>query len=437
MRLLIVSYTFPPVGGVAVQRVTKFAKYLPSCGVETTVLTAENPSVPIRDETLLRDVPAEVKVVRVPTLEPSYEKKKAVWRGAAAKGRFSGARRALARFASAALVPDPQILWLPAAAPAIRRLSANVDVVLVSGPPFSPFLLGPLARVPFVLDYRDEWRTAATYEMHGGPLLARAIDTLEPALVRRAARILTATEEFRRNLLVRYPDLHPGRVVTLTNGYDPDDFAHVLDAPPPLPYAKGRKLVATYAGTTFWHTSPRGLFAGLRLLRERAPQLADLFDIRFVGRVVDTERAVFEEDPLPMVRHLGFRPHEEALSLLAESHLALVIVDDIPGNTSIYPGKIFDIMAVGRPCLALAPEGALSRLVERHKLGLVVHPREPAAIAEALERIALSFQRGEPLLAARPEGLEPYHRRAIARRLADVLHEIVVPQGQTTTPSAA
>ncbi|MDI1442993.1 glycosyltransferase family 4 protein [Polyangium sp. 6x1] len=436
MRLLIVSYAFPPVGGVAVQRVTKLAKYLPSCGVETTVLTAENPSVPIRDESLLRDVPAEVNVVRVRTLEPSYEKKAAVWRGAASKGRFAGARRALARIASAALVPDPQILWLPAAAAAIRRLSANVDAVLVSGPPFSPFLLGPLARVPFLLDYRDEWRTAATYEMHGGPLLARAIDTIEPALVRRAARILTATEDFRQNLLARYRDLDERRVITLTNGYDPDDFAHIVAAPPP-PYAPGRKLVATYAGTTFWHTSPRGLFAGLRLLAERAPRLANLFDIRFVGRVVDTERAVFEENPLPMVRHLGFRPHDEALSLLAESHLALVVVDDIPGNAAIYPGKIFDIMAVGRPCLALAPKGALSRLVEHHRLGVVVHPREPAAIAEALERIARSFQRGEPLLPGRPEGLEPFHRRAIAGRLAEIVREIADSRRRTSTPSAA
>ncbi|HVK63219.1 MAG TPA: glycosyltransferase family 4 protein [Polyangium sp.] len=435
MRLLIVSYAFPPVGGVAVQRVTKFAKYLPSWGVETTVLTAENPSVPIRDESLLRDVPAEVKVVRVRTLEPSYEKKAAVWRGAASKGRFAGARRALARLASAALVPDPQILWLPAAAAAIRPLSANVDAVLVSGPPFSPFLLGPLARVPFVLDYRDEWRTAATYEMHGGPLLTRAIDTIEPALVRRAARILTATEEFRQNLLARYSDLDARRVITLTNGYDPDDFAHIAAAPPPS-YSPGRKLVATYAGTTFWHTSPRGLFAGLRLLAERAPALANLFDIRFVGRVVDTERAVFDEAPLPMVRHLGFRPHDEALSLLAESHLALVVVDDIPGNAAIYPGKIFDIMAVGRPCLALAPEGALSCLIERHRLGVVVHPREPAAIAAALERIARSFQRGEPILPSRPVGLEPFHRRAIAGRLAEVVREIG-SQGQTRAPSAA
>ncbi len=436
MRLLIVSYAFPPVGGVAVQRVTKLAKFLPSFGVETTVLTAENPSVPIKDETLLGDVPASVNVVRVRTLEPSYEKKAAVWRGKASTGRFSAARRALARLASAALVPDPQILWLPAAAPALRRLSAQADVVLVSGPPFSPFLLGPLSRVPFVLDYRDEWRTAATYEMHGGPLLARTIDTIEPVLVRRAARILTATEEFRQNLLARYHDLDASRVVTLTNGYDPEDFSRVLATPPPPAYAPGRKLVVTYAGTTFWHTSPRGLFAGLRLLASRAPALANLFDIRFAGRVVDTERAVFEENPLPMVRHLGFRPHEEALSLLAQSHLALVIVDDIPGNTCIYPGKIFDIMAVGRPCLALAPDGALSRLVERHRLGLVVHPREPAAIAQALERIALSFQRGEPVLPHRPEGLEPYHRRAIAGRLALVLGAIARHPCETSVTSA-
>jgi len=437
LRLLIVSYAFPPAGGVSVQRVAKLVKYLPAFGVEPWVLTAENPSVPLRDETLLRDLGRGARVVHARTLEPSYDKKAAVWRGAASMGPLAPARRALARFASAALVPDPQILWLPAAAPALRRLSAEVDAVLVSGPPFSPFLLGPLSRAPFVLDYRDEWRTAATYEMHGGPLLARAIDALEPRLVRRAARVLTATDAFRENLLRRYPHLDPGRIFTLTNGFDPDDFNHIAETNPPRGQAPGGKIVLTYAGTTFWHTSPRGLFAALRLLSERSPALAALFDVRFVGRIVDTERALFDDPSLFMVRRLGPHSHEEALRLLAESHAALIIVDDIPGNRAIISGKIFDIMGASRPCLALAPEGELSRLVERHGLGLVVHPREPEAIAAALERIAHSFQRGEPILPFRPEGLERFHRRAIAGRLAAILNDAFARGPGRAPPSIA
>src|SRR6185295_9483613 len=58
LNALVVSYAFPPVGGAGVQRVTKLVKYLPSYGVTPAVLTVRNPSVPLRDESLERDVPA-------------------------------------------------------------------------------------------------------------------------------------------------------------------------------------------------------------------------------------------------------------------------------------------------------------------------------------------------------------------------------------------
>ena len=41
-RVLFVSYLFPPTGGVGVQRVAKFVKYLPEFGWRSSVLTVEN-----------------------------------------------------------------------------------------------------------------------------------------------------------------------------------------------------------------------------------------------------------------------------------------------------------------------------------------------------------------------------------------------------------
>src|SRR5215203_5854483 len=77
-RALFIAYTFPPVGGAGVQRTTKFVKYLPHFGWDASVLTARNPSVPVRDETLCGDVPASTRVVRARTFEPSYSTKAAV-----------------------------------------------------------------------------------------------------------------------------------------------------------------------------------------------------------------------------------------------------------------------------------------------------------------------------------------------------------------------
>src|SRR5712691_3457581 len=77
-RVLVVAYVFPPVGGAGVQRVTKFVKYLPEFGWDATVLTAENPSVPLYDESLLADIPPQTVIVKASTLEPGYALKRMV-----------------------------------------------------------------------------------------------------------------------------------------------------------------------------------------------------------------------------------------------------------------------------------------------------------------------------------------------------------------------
>ena len=64
LKALIVSYAFPPVGGAGVQRVTKFVKYLPEFGWDSTVLTVENPSVPVLDQSLVGDVPRSTQIGR-------------------------------------------------------------------------------------------------------------------------------------------------------------------------------------------------------------------------------------------------------------------------------------------------------------------------------------------------------------------------------------
>ena len=78
LRLLVLTYYWPPSGGAGVQRCLKWVKYLPELGVEPTVITVDpdQASYPVRDESLLREVPPGVRVIRTATLEPfeSYQK---------------------------------------------------------------------------------------------------------------------------------------------------------------------------------------------------------------------------------------------------------------------------------------------------------------------------------------------------------------------------
>jgi glycosyltransferase involved in cell wall biosynthesis len=407
----------------------KLARYLPEHGVRAAVLTAANPSVPLRDDSLGIELDRGVEVIRARTLEPGYGAKRVAWRARAAGAESSVRNRALARggaWARELLFPDPQILWQPAAhAALLARIAARRDdVMLVSGPPFSQFLLAALARaggLGVVLDYRDEWRTLReTYEM-GGSRVSRALgDPLEAALVRRAHAVVTATDDFRERLLARFPWLRPDRVVAIPNGYDPSDF------PAPLPEPPRDRFVATYAGTVFTLTSARGLLGGLRRLHASDAALASRLRVRFLGRIVPTEADAFEGCEAFGVERAGYVPHAQVLRELAASHLALCLLDDVAGAESVYPAKVFELMHLQRPVLTLAPGGsALARLVESHGMGTVVAPRDEQAIADALRRRLRAFVRGENLLVPwrNAPWLRRYDRRALAGEFAEILHK--------------
>ena len=120
-RVLLISYVFPPVGGIMVQRVLSFARYLPDHHLDVFVLTCRNPATPVYDEALAALVPAAVRVARAFTPEPPFYLRKKVWalfsRGGqattttpAAAPRGSGLRGAVRRRDQQWLSPDPQVL---------------------------------------------------------------------------------------------------------------------------------------------------------------------------------------------------------------------------------------------------------------------------------------------------------------------------------------
>jgi glycosyltransferase involved in cell wall biosynthesis len=327
------------------------------------------------------------------------------------------------------LFPDPQVLWQPAAHRVLlERIAARRDdVILVSGPPFSQFLLAPLAsaaRLGVVLDYRDEWTTLRdSFEM-GASRMARALgDSLEAGLLRRAHAVVTATGEFRAHLLARFSFLDPGRVFAIPNGYDPDDFPTELPQPP------RDRFVVTYAGTVFALTSARGLLGAVRRLHDRAPDEARALRLRFLGRIVDTEADAFAGMEALGVERAGYVPHADVVRALAASHMTVCILADAPGAERIYPAKIFELMRLGRTVLTLAPPAsALAALATRHALGPVVHPRDEEQIADVLGTRLTEAARAPlsaPAWRNAPE-IERYDRRALAGEFAEILREAAV-----------
>lgn len=55
-KVLIITYYWPPAGGISLHRCLKFAKYLPQFGWEPIVYTAKDAQYPYFDDSNFKDI---------------------------------------------------------------------------------------------------------------------------------------------------------------------------------------------------------------------------------------------------------------------------------------------------------------------------------------------------------------------------------------------
>ena len=118
-KILIITYYWPPSGGAGVQRWLKFSNYFLEFGIEPIVLTVDEKfaSYPVLDESLLKEIPKGIKVIRTKTKEPFsiYKKvagKKEIPSGGFSSGDSHSFKDALMRFTRGNFfIPDARIGW--------------------------------------------------------------------------------------------------------------------------------------------------------------------------------------------------------------------------------------------------------------------------------------------------------------------------------------
>src|SRR6476661_7066021 len=79
-NLLLISYLFPPAGGVTVQRAISLARYLPAQGFKVHVLRASNAPSPVVDNSLLQRDHPDVTMHGAFTPELPFEFRHTIWR---------------------------------------------------------------------------------------------------------------------------------------------------------------------------------------------------------------------------------------------------------------------------------------------------------------------------------------------------------------------
>ena len=225
MKVLLVTLYFPPAGGGGVQRPLKFATHLPELGIETHVLAPEDPKWIHRDDQL--PPPTLAWVHRCRFIGPQGRKPAEELHGTMGLERYA---RQMTLFGRRLLLPDENVTYNLTAIPAAVRIAREegIDVVITTSPPPSIHFVGAAVKratgARWIADlrdsviahpHRDAQRLAVRVKEHGVQAVASLVG-------RQADAIVTVSDAIADEMRARDPR---GRVVTIANGTDFEDFA--------------------------------------------------------------------------------------------------------------------------------------------------------------------------------------------------------------------
>ena len=439
-RVLFVAYAFPPVGGVSVQRVTKFVKYLPEFGWTSSVLTVANPSVPLFDESLTKEIPADTIIRRARTLEPGYALKSAVAKTQNADAQNITARvlataRTTARKAfNLVMQPDPQILWRPHALREGLKLLREVphDAIVATGPPFSSMMLGVTlskrSGVPLAVDFRDEWTMMTYWENKNFGNIESAVQARMQAHVLKAADLVIGTTPSTAHEMASLIADVKGHAQSeyVYNGFDASDYPRPSTLAERKDYGFGTDHFRMSFAGTLWNVTPIGpVVDGIIKLSQKAPDLASKLELVIAGRRTAAQEAELDRlasTPVKLVR-LGFIPHKEAIALMCQSDALLLINADLPNANRLINAKTFEYMAARRPIFVVAPEGDLWNVLSDIPNTALARPSDIAKIAANLETAITRWRNN-----GTPDSdwdVSQYERRDLTGRLAGMLDTLV------------
>ena len=411
-KVLLIAYHYPPLGGAGVFRTLKFTKYLPKFGYQPHVLTVKNPMYSTKDLTLVGEIPPEASIHRTFSFEH----------------RILRAPRLLSINLKWLYIPDENIGWLPFAVFYGKKIieKENIGIIYATAPIFTSLLIGCLLKKktgkPLVVDYRDPW-TQNVFIKYPTKLHKKIEEKMEEVVLNTADYIITTTEPMRLKLIEKYPFVKE-KCVTITNGFDPEDFRGLIRN------ASKNKFTITYTGYLYGLRTGKPFFVALRELIKEKKELESKIQVLFAGPPSGQTALFAEELGLQnVVKFLGYIPHQESLKLMVNSDALLLIIaleESYDGKTGplMIPGKLFEYLGAKRSILALVPQGAAADVIRSTKSGIIVSPEDINSIKQAIFKLFQDWERGR--LTIVESNISEYNRELLTAKLAKVFEHAYV-----------
>ncbi len=362
-KVLIITYYWPPSGGIGVLRCLKFAKYLRKFGWEPIIYAPLNAQYPYLDETNFKDIPENITIIKQPIREPfsafkkiSGRKKDESVNPVYARGKRVGLIDDLAIWIRGNFfIPDARSLWIK---PSVKYLSKYlkenpVDAILTDGPPHTNTVIGcrlsKELNIPWLADFQDPWTQVDYYKMFKISKWAdKKHKRLEQETFKTAKKITIASPTWAKDL----ESIGAKDVSTIFWGYDEEDFS---EQAPEL----DKEFSIVHAGLLGYDRKPDTLFKVLKDLKEDISGFGDNLRLKFAG-IVDfsVKEEMSKNGLIENFIELGNILRPKALDLTLKSQLLLLPLNIADNAKGRIPGKLFENLRSNRPILCLGPKGS-------------------------------------------------------------------------------
>ncbi len=422
-KALIISYYWPPAGGPGVQRWLKFVKYLPEFGIEPIVYIPKNPNYPIIDNSLVRDVPDGITILKQTIKEPykwasllSNKSAKTISKGVIpAKKKQNFIEKIMLYIRGNFFIPDARKAWV---APSVEFLSTyiqdhKIETIITTGPPHSLHLIGLQLKnkisLKWIADFRDPWTTIG---YHKKLKLTKASTKkhrqLETLVLNTADQIVVTSNVTKNEFLT----ITEKPISVITNGYD---------SVAPKIVSLDKKFTISHIGSLLSDRNPENLWKTLSELISKNDSFAQSFQLNLIGTVSeDVLQSVYKHNLKPYINVIGYVSHKEAITYQYQSQLLLLVEINSEDTKCIIPGKLFEYMVSNRPIIAVGPANSdVEIIIEDTNSGHYFCYEAYTSLKSVVLDYFESYKKND--LKNNPIGIEKYSRKELTKSLSELI----------------
>jgi glycosyltransferase involved in cell wall biosynthesis len=399
MHLLLIHEIFvtPDEGGGT--RHYELAKYFVQMGHKVTVIASDVDYLSGNKKMKKREIREGIEIIYAPTLSSVHKS-------------FLGRGLAFLSFSFSSFFEALKV--------------RGFDLVIGTSPPLfqaiTSLVIAKLKRKKFVYEVRDLWIDfASELGVVRNKSILNLLKKLENLLYKKADLIIVNSPGFLPFIL---SSISKNKVILIPNGVDTEYFSDAIEKNKELESKLGLsgKFVIMYAGNL-------GVANDIDTILNTAMLLKDVRDIVFVlvggGIRKDEIKKQIKTEGIENVMVFDSVSKKELPKVISLADVCLATIKNTPLLQIVYPNKVFDYMASGKPTI-LTIGGVIRNVIEESNGGIYVPPGSPEKLKDAI----LNYYSNRELVVSHGRNAKSYvkkhfERAAIAKQFETALLQLL------------